>query len=167
MSLRYAPFAISLITSTACLSFGYLRAGEWLVIPAMVLAWIVWFAFNKRAEFWSVSIGFVLYVLIAAFGIFTHLSVLLMVSGGFSALVAWDLLLFKRSMTFTDATQTNNRLETNHFKSLSLAVLVGILATLSASLISFQLSFGAVIVFVILATGCLIVGVRLLSNNGE
>ena len=165
MSLRSALLYISFCVSTVCLSLGYLIAGEWLMVPIILLAWIIWFAFSSRALFWSASIAFLLYFLLAGFGIYSNFSLPLMATGGFSALIMWDLLIFNHSEKFLGIKPTTNRLEKKHLKSLSLAALVGILATLSAASFNYQLSFEVVFVLVLVAVSCFIIGVRTLSED--
>lgn len=167
MSLRSTILILSFITSTFCLGVGYIAAGEWLVIPILVLAYMIWFALKNRSVFWSATTMFLFYILIAGFGISTNISVPLMVTGGFSALLTWDLIIFNRSGIGLDASSNGNLLEKNHLKSLSLATLAGILATVGASFLNFQLSFAVMVILGLLATGCLILGVQTLQKNGK
>ena len=167
MPLRSTILTLSFITSTICLGAGYLAARKWLVIPVFVLAYILWFTLKNRSLFWSASTIFLLYIFIAGCGISTNLSVPLMVTGGFAALLTWDLITFNRSGIGSDASSNGNLLEKYHLKSLSLATLAGILATVGAAFLNFQLSFEVVVVLVLIAAGCLILGIQALEKNGK
>ena len=151
---------LSVLVSTACLGVGYLLAGHWFALPAMLLAWLLWLAFRNRSPFWAASGVFAAYLALAAAGILLELSLFLMVSVGIASLISWDLLTFTGSPGHAPAKAASSLLETRHLHSLGMAVSGGILASLGAALLDFQISFGLVAVLALLAVGGFVFGVQ-------
>lgn len=154
---------ISVFVSTVCLGAGYLLSGYWIVLPALLLAWLLWFVFRKRSAFWAASGVFAAYLVLSAAGILLDLSLALMLAVGAASLVTWDLLNFLSSPGQSQA--VDPLLVKKHLRSLGLAVSGGVMVSLAAALFNFQLSFGLVIVLALVAVGGFVLGVQNLLKN--
>lgn len=160
MSTRSAILFGSLLISTTSLIIGHTISGKWLGLLVILLAWFIWFVFKKRSVFWSASGAFILYIFAAGFGIYSNLSLPLMVTGGFSALIGWDLLIFDYSQTSPKTNIPADSLERSHLRSLGLAILGGVVTAFGAASLNFQLTFSTMIIFVLLSAGFFILGVQ-------
>jgi hypothetical protein len=149
---------ISLIISTGCLAAGYLIAGYWMIVPALLLLVISWVFSTKRSPFWLAAISLLGYVILAAVGIVVNLSLALMIIASTIALVNWELIQFKHSTASNSQARSNSALENYHLRSLALAASSGLALALFSSFINLQLPFGVVALLVLIAIGGIVFG---------
>lgn len=156
---------ISLIISTGCLAAGYLIAGYWMIVPALLLLVISWVFSSQRSAFWLAAVSLLGYVILAAVGIIVNLSLVLMIIACTLALVNWELIQFKHSTARNSQARSNSALEKYHQRSLALAASSGLALALFSSFINIQLPFGVVALLVLIAMGFLVYGMRYISIN--
>jgi len=158
---------ICLAISTVCLSAGYLSTGYWqmlFVFPTLVL---IWYFVVKYSVFWSASIFLVVYVLLAAIGIFADLSRFLMLIASTTALASWELMQFNQKKIENSYLKSNHLLEKNHMKTLALATSTGLVLVLISSSISLELPFIVTSILVLILFGGFLFGVRIVGNQNS
>lgn len=152
MNLRKTLFFGCIIASTACLDLGFGLVGAWvgalLVTLASFLSW--WAAYQKRSG-WTDSAALIVSVIMAAAGLFFGALPSWMIFGASFALGGWDLALFDRALASSPFVQADAAIERKHYASLGPVLIFGLLVGLLGRLIQIQLSFGAMVVLVLLA----------------
>jgi hypothetical protein len=127
------------------LVIGYVMAGQWSVFVAVFIALLAClFAFQGSAAL----VGF---VCLAAVGLLTGALPFLMILGATLALAGWDLARFDHILKNSSSTETVNRLEVKHYKSLVMAIGLGLLIAVTGRMIHFQIPFGVMALLAILA----------------
>jgi hypothetical protein len=147
---------LSLIISTGCFAAGYLLAGYWLVVPALVLLIASWVLSSRRPAFWLAAVSLVSSLILAAVGVALDISLVLIVIATTMALVSWELVQFKHSSTRKAPAQPNTAFEKHHLRSLLLAASAGLILALLTTFINLQLPFGVVAILVLAAVGSLV-----------
>lgn len=155
---------ICALIAAICMGIAYVpRAGwlAWLGIPAAAVFWLMT---KKRAAFWSASSLLAIYLVLAIMGMLQHAAPAVMIVGSVFALAAWDLADFSQSLR--DGLRGETRpLEKRRLQSL--AVMVGGSLLLGVGIIGLrlQLSFGLVVLLVLLATGGLLYAVQQMRHS--
>jgi hypothetical protein len=88
----------------------------------------------------------------------------LMILSAALALAGWDLLLWEHALPADLPAAMLSRLAVSHYRSLALALALGLLAALAGGLLRLQLPFGVLIFLVLLALVSLDRLWRALSN---
>jgi len=156
MTFRTIILNICLIISTGCLGTGYILAGYWLILPALLAMVLFWIFTKDQPVFWSASSLLVVIVILAAIGITVDLSLTLMIIACTTALVSWDLIQFNQSMVGNSLRKTNASVEKYRLHSLALAASTGLMLVLISSYINLQFTFGLIVFLVLIAMGCLV-----------
>jgi len=151
---------VCLIISVGCLGSGYMMNGFWMVIPILSAMAIFWAITKKKSAFWSASGLLMIYVVLAGIGVLINLSIYLMIVGCTSALVCWDLMHFRDGVVDIPSKESLILLERDRLQSLAAAVVTSLMLTLISLQINLQFQFGAIVLIVFLAVGCLTYGAQ-------
>jgi hypothetical protein len=89
--------------------------------------------------------------MVAAGGLLAGHSPYLLIIGSVTALCAWDLALFEKSLAGDQHQVLVNVLESNHLQSLGLVVLIGLILTSAGLLLRLTVPFGVIVLIVLLA----------------
>jgi hypothetical protein len=165
MKYRSILLNSSLITSTGCLAAGYIIAGYWMVVPALLILIAAWVFSNRIPAFWLAAIALSGCVVLAAVGVVLDLSLVLMTVSCTAGLVSWELIQFKHSISDVSQAESDLPIQKYHLKSLALAASTGLVLALISSIINIKLPFGVVALLVLIAISCLIFGMRYITNN--
>lgn len=155
---------ICLIITTTSIGVGYISAGYWLILPAFLLLGLFWMITKKSSLFWSASGLLLAFYLLAAFGITTNISPILMIIACTVALISWDLMQFNRPLFGKSHMEGSMFLGKYHLRTLVFAASVGLLLALLSLYINLELSFRITTILVLIAIGCLIYSIRYLKN---
>lgn len=158
---------ICLAISTVCLSAGYLSTGYWQVLFVFPTLAIIWLFVVKYSVFWSASIILIVYILLAAIGIFADLSLFLMLIGSTTALASWELMQFTQKKVEISLLKSNNLLEINHLKTLAMATSIGFVLVLISSGISLELPFIITSILILILFGGFLFGVRFVGKRNS
>jgi hypothetical protein len=158
---------ICLAFSTVCLCAGYISTGYWQILFVFPILALIWLFVVKYSVFWSASIFLVVYVLLAAIGIFADLSRFLMLIASTTALASWELMQFNQKQVEISLLKSNNLLEKNHIKTLALATSTGFVFMLISSSISLELPFIVTSILVLILFGGFLFGVRIFGNQNS
>lgn len=127
--------------AAACLAAAYLWAGQWLVLPALVVLGAGWVLIGRnstaRASRWLLAgtTG------LAAIGAVMDLSMILIVVGIVAGLAAWDLSDFDATLKSSARAVDRSRLMSLHMRWLVPALAAGMLLALLASISNLDLPF--------------------------
>jgi hypothetical protein len=167
MKVRSIILNTCLITSIGCVGVGYLFAGYWLIVPALLVMAFFWIFTKQRSVFGSASSVLLGFVILAAIGIIADLSLNLMLIACTTALVSWDLMQFNQSRVGNPLHKTNSSLEKYHLQSLASAASAGLMLAFMGSLISVRLPFGVIVLLVLMAMGCLMLNMRYIMRKSH
>jgi hypothetical protein len=156
---------LSLLVSTGCFAAGYLFAGYWVAVPALIVLVSVGVFANQRPAFWMAAVALVGSVILAAVGIALDVSPVLMVIASTSALVSWELFHFKHGTTRSAPPQSSSTLENYHLRSLAAAASAGLIFALLTMLVNLQLPFGIVALLVLIAIGGLVYSMQYITKK--
>lgn len=139
------------ITCVTCLAVGYGLVGQWLALSGSLLAlpaWLFGYQWRSRSLFLAAllfSVG------LAAAGLFAGASPALMMVSATLALAGWDGMLLDLSLADHIPANPVSLFEKNHFQSLALALVSGLLAAIAGQMLRFRIPFGGLVLLVILA----------------
>ena len=159
MKTRSIILYISLGISTTSLGSAFLLAGYWMIIPAFFMIGIISMALKKISLYWYASSFLLAFISLAAIGITLDLPTSLMILASSTALVNWDL------MQFAPSPETNSSLTKHHLRSLTFAVLVGILMASLGANINLKIPFGLIIFLILITLSGLTYLNRLIIKN--
>jgi hypothetical protein len=160
MKFRSMILNSCLIVSTGCLGAGYIFAGYWQILPALLVILLFGIMAKKQLRFWSTSSFLLVYIILAAIGVVADLPVGLMILACTFALASWDLIQFEQSIAGNSMLQTRTLLEKHHLRSLALAASAGLLLAFLSLYVHLQLTFGVIVSLVLIAMGCLLYGMQ-------
>jgi hypothetical protein len=160
MKIRLILLIASLFISTGSILVGYISAGFWLILPAIPVLVSLWAFARKESHFRAGSIMLLGFVILAAVGVISGLSVPAMLVACTAALISWDLYLFDRRMAGSPPHPSIADIEGRHIQSLIMGAIAGLLLGVLAINIRLQLPFIAIAFFVLIALGGLLASMR-------
>ena len=136
--------------SVTCLGVGYTTTGLWIAGLVLVLSLLAWlFAIKWSFGFLPTSV-LVFSISLAAAGLLTGATPLLMMLGAAFALAGWDVILWNRAFITNSLSASPTLIESKHYQSLAVALGLGLLAIIAGRLFRFQIPLGWMVVLVIL-----------------
>ncbi len=139
--IKYLPLlAISL--AVAGLGIGYALGGHSAWVLPIMLAGLVWLAGHWRRWPWSASFGLILFVTLAAWGVFLELPAGWLLLAVITTLAAWDLAYFSWRLEQVPSTADPAGLLRAHLSRLALATGLGLILGGLALQLHFELSLG-------------------------
>ena len=154
-----------LLASITCLGLPHLLRGNGLLLLLLPGIAGFWAFLHKRSAFPSASALLVMFVVLAAGGVLAEVSTPLMILGCTAALAWWDLTSFRESLVPGQPLETTLPLEKAHLQALALAVSGGSSLALVSSALDFRIPFIGMAFLALLATGCLLYGLRSLAKK--
>jgi hypothetical protein len=149
--MTLSALLVSIVLASASLAWGYFQSGFalyaiWILIFGAGRLFAVW-----RRWSWFSSIALLVYIVIAALGLWFESNSTLMFAGGMLTLFAWDVSDFRRRLNLSAKDDDTRGLERHHLIRISLLVLFGfMLASITLS-VRVQFTFEWVAVFVVFA----------------
>ena len=156
---------ICLLTSIAALGLPFIFAEYWPIVLFFLAMAGFWFIMKKRSAFWSASIVFITFILLAGVGVLANLSTPLMIIACIAALAWWDLTNFRRSIILGQPLETRLLLERDHLQSLVLAISAGLTLAFVSSYLNLQISFVGMVLIVGFTIGGLTYAMHTLEKN--
>lgn len=142
---------VSIATGIGALARGYYEAGQSEVVSGLLIFAVLWLVAQFRNWRWFASLGFSVAALLAAYGVWTHVSAGWMLAGIVGALFAWDLSDFEQRLENAPTLAERAALEAPHLIRMSLAAGLGFFASLASMLFRPQFSFEWVAFLALLA----------------
>jgi hypothetical protein len=140
LSLKDAASSTIVLTVLFLLA-GFGLHGDWLVASIVLGLGLVWLAGQRRGWGWLVSLGLVIFVGLAALGLYSGVVSLWILLATLGALSAWDLAYFARRLEQTPNVDGAAAMKQTHFRRLQIVVGVGLLLGLAALSWQPQLTF--------------------------
>jgi len=139
------------LAGLACLVIAFIQVQQWLALAAVILPLLAWL-FSARWTYRGLPLaGLLLSIALSGLGLLIGVAPVLMIISAALALAGWDLLLWHYTLPADLPAATLSRLAYSHYRSLALALALGLLAALAGRLLRLQLPFGVLILLVILA----------------
>jgi len=150
MNLRTLFLNACILISISSLAIGYAKDSHWLLIAILAILGFLWLIGCRYN--WNIgSILFTILVMASALGFSLNAPEIWMIIGTISALAAWDLNHFTRSLTMVEQVERIDQLEKEHLFRLSTIVLFGFLLSIFSLYISIRLAFGWTLLLAIFA----------------
>lgn len=146
---------------------GYLLAGAWMILPALLGVGLLFMIARRSSEFQAASVLLVGAFVLAAVGVLMGLSFVLMLVGCVGALVGWDLMLFSHTVKSAAKREEISLLERRHDQSLTIAVAIGLMFSLTAANLALNLPFIVILLLCALALGGVYIGLRAFVGNEQ
>jgi hypothetical protein len=136
---------IIIIIAMLLLTLGFVLSSLWsggIVIAALGLVWLVG---QQRRAGWLNDLGFALFVVVAAAGVWWGAPAGWLLAGTVATLAAWDLAHFDRRLAQVEQITGEGRLRRDHLRRLLAAAGLGLGFSALALSLQFELSMGWVI----------------------
>jgi hypothetical protein len=148
--LRKTLSLVCLLACVACLVAGYALVGQWITLAAILLTFPVWLLARRWPSTWLPSTALVISIGLAAAGLMAGASPLLMILSATFALASWDQVLLDHTLTDrSSSAKTIVLFENRHYRSLAVALGLGLLIAVTGRMIRFQIPLGVMIILVI------------------
>ena len=145
-------FLLSVLIGTASLAYGYFVAGYVSLVWWIVLAGGAWIVAHLRRVYWVSSVGLLLAIVGAGFGVWMEFLPTWMLLGALGALLGWDLSDFSRRLRFASPKDDVQGMERRHLARVGVvALLGGGLAYLSLVIHIQRLAFEVAVGLILLA----------------
>lgn len=151
MTLRKTSFTVCLVISVLCLAAGYGIAGHWIGAVMAIITGFAWLLARKYPASGLPLICLLASVCMAVVGQRNGSSPLLMICGSGIALAVWDLLLLDVALGNNSSGEQTRYYENKHLQSLVLALGFGFFVAFLGRLLTLQIPFVLLVLFVALA----------------
>jgi len=139
--MSYFAFVISLLMGVGSLAFAYDGAGFDLLVQGLLAFGAFWLYAGWRRWAWASSIGILLLVALAGYGLWIEFSPGWMIAGALGGLMAWDLAEFMRRLDVAPKSENLRDLQLRHITRLTLVAIVGVLLASISILVRLEFTF--------------------------
>ena len=143
---------ISIILGTASLAIGYSQMG--FADPArwFLLLGALWLAAHWRKLYWFSSVGLLITIIAAAYGVWNQFPIVWMLLGALGGLLGWDLSDFARRLGYASPMDDTRGMERRHLERVGIVAALGLgLALMSVFIHIRRLAFEVAVGLVLLA----------------
>ncbi|HEY43089.1 MAG TPA: DUF4175 domain-containing protein [Anaerolineae bacterium] len=142
---------VSLGCATSALLAGYALGESWIwALPILGFS-ALWLLGQRRGLKWVPSLGLLLFIGLAAIGLWLTLAPGLMLLGMIATLAAWDLENFLRRVEGAERVDHRNDLERRHLRRLLMVEGSGTLLAVAALSVDVNFGFGSALLLGLLA----------------
>ena len=142
----------SILLGTASLVIGYSQAGATSYGRWLWLLPVLWIVAHFRKWYWFSSIGLVITVVAAAYGVWQEFPTVWMLLGAVGGLLAWDLSDFARRLSYAAPMDDTRPMERRHLERAGIVAALGLGLALASVFIRFErLAFEVAVGLVLLA----------------
>jgi hypothetical protein len=143
---------ISVILGTGSLAIGYSQMGFTDLARWFVLLGALWLAAHWRKLYWFSSIGLLITISAAAYGVWREFPTVWMLLGALGGLLAWDLSDFARRLSYAAPMDDTQGMERRHLERVGIVAALGLgIALLSSFIRINRLAFEVAVGLVLLA----------------
>lgn len=143
---------ISVILGTGSLAIGYSQMGFTDPARWFVLLGALWLAAHWRKLYWFSSIGLLITISAAAYGVWREFPTVWMLLGALGGLLAWDLSDFARRLSYAAPMDDTQGMERRHLERVGIVAALGLgIALLSLFIRINRLAFEVAVGLVLLA----------------
>jgi len=149
--MTYFAFVVSVLMGVGALTYAYNNAGNVLFPRLLLVFGALWLFAGWRRWTWFSSLGILVLVALAGFGLWNELSPGWMIAGALGGLLAWDLSEFMRRLRFAAPTDDLRGLERRHLTRVVLVALVGVSLASIPMLVRLEFTFEWVVLLTLVA----------------
>jgi len=143
---------LSIVLGCCSLAYGYLQAGYPDPARWLVLLGVVWLLAHWRRLYWFSSVGLLLMIVAAAYGVWNDFRTIWMLLGALGGLLGWDLSDFAQRLRFASPTDNVKELEHRHLIRVGIVAALGFgLALLSLFIHVRRLAFEVAVGLILLS----------------
>ena len=143
---------LSILLGTISLAIGYSQAGVFDYLLWFFLLAVTWFVTHFRKWYWFSSIGLLIIVFAAAYGVWREFPTVWMLLGALGGLLGWDLSDFARRLSYASPMDDTRSIERIHMERVGIVSALGFgLAILSVIIHVERLAFEVAVGLVLLA----------------
>jgi len=143
---------ISIILGTGSLAFGYSQKGFSSPPLWFLLLGALWLAAHWRKYYWFASVGLLVTIIAAAYGVWREFPTIWMLLGALGGLLGWDLSDFARRLSYASPMDDTRDMERRHLERVGIVAALGLgLALLSLFIHIERLAFEVAVGLVLLA----------------
>ena len=155
---------LSIIVGTGSLAIGYSQMGLTDPAPWFALLGALWLAAHWRKWYWLSSVGLLITIIAAAYGVWREFPTIWMLLGALGGLLAWDLSDFARRLSYAAPMDDTEGMERRHLERVGIVAALGLgIALLSLFIHINRLAFevaAALILLAALGLTRLVIGLR-------
>jgi hypothetical protein len=155
---------LSVILGTGSLAIGYSQMGLTEPAPWFGLLGALWLAAHWRKWYWLSSVGLLITIIAAAYGVWREFPTIWMLLGALGGLLAWDLSDFARRLGYAAPMDDTEGMERRHLERVGIVAALGLgIALLSLLIHINRLAFevaAALILLAALGLTRLVIGLR-------
>jgi hypothetical protein len=143
---------ISIILGTGSIAFGYSQMG--FTDPPLWFALVgaLWLAAHWRKWYWFSSVGLLVTIIAAAYGVWHQFPIIWMLLGALGGLLGWDLSDFARRLSYASPMDDTQGMERRHLERVGIVAALGFgIALLSVFIHIRRLAFEVAVGLVLLA----------------
>jgi hypothetical protein len=143
---------ISIIVGTGSLAIGYAQMGFTRPAIWFPLLGALWLAAHWRKWYWFSSVGLLITIIAAAYGVWREFPTIWMLLGALGGLLAWDLSDFARRLSYAAPMDDTQGMERRHLERVGIVAALGLgIALLSEFIHIRRLAFEVAVGLVLLA----------------
>jgi len=148
--MSYFAFVIGVFIGVGSMAYAYGSLGFSTLVRVLLAFGVFWLFAGWKRWTWVSSIGILLLVILAAFGLWFEFSPGWMISGALGGLMAWDLADFMRRLRFVPLGDDIRGLERRHLTRLTIVAVAGaILASFAMyAHVGFTFEWGVVLTLI-------------------
>ena len=139
--MSYFAFVISLLMGVGSLAFAYSGAGFDLLVSGLLVFGAFWLYAGWRRWAWASSIGILLMVGLAGYGLWIEFSPGWMIAGALGSLLAWDLNEFMRRLAVAPKMDDLRGMTQRHLARVTIVAIVGVLLASVSILVRLEFTF--------------------------
>jgi hypothetical protein len=158
---------VSLGGATCALVAGYAMGGLWTWTLFILGLAALWLLGQRRGLKWVTSLELLLYIGLAAVGLWQQLTFSLMLLGIIAALAAWDIESFHQRMEGIERVDQREGLERKYLQRLLIVDGAGALLAVAAVSFTVSFSFGSALLLGLLAVVGLSRTIRYLRRESD
>ena len=143
---------ISIVLGTSSLAIGYAQMGFTRPAIWFLLLGVLWLAAHWRKLYWFSSVGLLITIIAAAYGVWREFPAVWMLLGALGGLLAWDLSDFARRLSYAAPMDDTQGMERRHLERVGIVAALGLgIALLSVFIRINRLAFEVAVGLVLLA----------------
>jgi len=139
--VKRALVYISFVVGIGALAWEFYAYGRTSIARWLMLFGIAWFIAEWNRVRWFDSVGLLITVAVAAYGLWLDLPAGWMLAGAMGALIAWDWSEFQHRIRLSALDDDTRGLETRHLFRLMIVVASGLAFSLTGLYVRLEFSF--------------------------
>jgi hypothetical protein len=124
--MSFFAFLVSVAMGVGSLAYAYSRTDIPQILPGILTFGLFWLYAGWKRWNWVSSLGILILVALAGYGLWIELSTGWMIAGALGGLMAWDLGEFMRRLDVAPESEDLPAMQRRHIARLTLVALLGL-----------------------------------------